>query len=281
MSWRDEEFPVPTLNVNGADLYHEVRGDGPALLCIMGASGDGGHFDELADLLSDEFTVITYDRRGNGRSPRPAGWATTSPEEQADDAAALLAALGLAPAAVFGTSSGGTFALCLLVRHPGAVRGAILHEAVVARLYDDPEAVAAAGRELVRAGMEAGGPREALKRFFLLVGGQANWDALDPGLRERMLATADTFLGIELGTFEAYLPTDEELAAITKPVQIVVSEHGRAPQHGAARRLAEQLSVAVTRIPGTHTAHLDHPRELADSMRPFLRRVTGGASPHD
>ena len=58
----------------------------------------------LADLLADEFTVICYDRRGNGRSPRPAGWARTSPEEQADDAAALLTALGLAPAAVYGSS---------------------------------------------------------------------------------------------------------------------------------------------------------------------------------
>jgi pimeloyl-ACP methyl ester carboxylesterase len=32
------------------------------------------------------------------------------------------------PAAIFGTSSGGNFALCLLIGHPKAVRGAILHE---------------------------------------------------------------------------------------------------------------------------------------------------------
>ena len=59
----------------------------------MGATGDGGHFDTLADLLADEFTLITYDRRGNGRSPAPAGWTTTSAEEQADDAAALVNSL--------------------------------------------------------------------------------------------------------------------------------------------------------------------------------------------
>jgi pimeloyl-ACP methyl ester carboxylesterase len=62
----------------------------------MGATGDAGHFERLAELLADEFTVITYDRRGNGRSPRPPGWDATSAEEQADDAAALLEALGLA-----------------------------------------------------------------------------------------------------------------------------------------------------------------------------------------
>ena len=74
----------------------------------MGATGDGGHLDALADALADEFTVVSYDRRGNGRSPAPDGWETTSPEEQADDAAALLDALRTGPAAVFGTSSGGS-----------------------------------------------------------------------------------------------------------------------------------------------------------------------------
>lgn len=91
---------MPTVHVNGTELHHEIRGAGPPLLLIMGASGDGGVFDRFADLLAEEFTVLTYDRRGNGRSPRPEGWETTSPEEQADDAAALLDALGLAPTAV-------------------------------------------------------------------------------------------------------------------------------------------------------------------------------------
>lgn len=90
------------LNVNGIELHHEVRGAGPPILLIMGATGDGGHFERLAELLADEFTVVTYDRRGNGRSPRPQGWSQTSAEEQADDAAELIRALGLAPAAAFG-----------------------------------------------------------------------------------------------------------------------------------------------------------------------------------
>ena len=84
---------MPRTSVNGTELYYEIRGTGSPVLLIMGGSGDGGHFDAIADLLSDEFTVVTYDCRGNGRSPAPASWKTTSPEEQADDAAGLLACL--------------------------------------------------------------------------------------------------------------------------------------------------------------------------------------------
>ena len=128
---------MPMVRVNGAELYHEVRGSGPPVLLIMGSTGDGGHFDTLADLLGDEFTVIAYDRPGNGRSPAPAGWTTTSAVEQADDAAALVDSLAVGPLAVVGTSSGGNFALRMLTRHPAMVRGAVLHEPGVYAVLDD------------------------------------------------------------------------------------------------------------------------------------------------
>lgn len=108
------EVKGATVNVNGAEIYHEVRGSGPPVLFIQGATGDGGTFEQVANLLADGFTVVTYDRRGNSRSPRPAGCASTSTEEQANDARALLEALSRAPAAVFGTSSGAVIGLDLV-----------------------------------------------------------------------------------------------------------------------------------------------------------------------
>src|SRR4029077_1146924 len=207
---------MPGVTGNGAELYYEVRGAGPPVLLIMGATGDGGHFDALADLLADEFTVITYDRRGNGRSPVPPGWLTTSPEEQADDAAALLDELEVGPAAVFGTSSGGNFALCLLVRHPARVRGAILHEPGLYALVDF-DAVRAPLRALVQEAVERGGPPAAVEAFWCYVAGDDGWTRLPPMLRERLRATASTLFGIELGTYELYMPDEEALAAIAAP----------------------------------------------------------------
>ena len=241
----------------------------------MGATGDGGHFERLAELLADEFTVVTYDRRGNGRSPRPPGWSATSAEEQANDAAGLLEALGFAPAAVFGTSLAGVIALCLVLRQPHLVSGAILHEPAFWSLFDDPEEVKRRTGAIVAEGMCSGGSREAIERFYRFVAGDANWKGLSPELRERVLAGAATYLEVERGAFAAYLPDEPTLAGIGTPIQLLVGEESLPEFAQAAGRLARRLGIEVTRTPGTHFGYLDHPVELAATVRPFLHAVSG------
>jgi pimeloyl-ACP methyl ester carboxylesterase len=272
-----ENAGLPTATVNGTELYHEVRGTGPPVLLVMGATGDGGHFDAVADLLADEFTVITYDRRGNGRSPAPAGWETTSPGEQAEDAAALLDALGTGPAAIFTTSSGANHALCLMVRHPARVRGVIMHEPGLYALADDFEAVRAPLRALVQEAMEAGGPPAAVERFWGYMCGDAGWSRLAPALRERLRATASTLFAVELGTYELYLPDDETLAALAAPVGLLVSEEGLPVFAEIARRLGKRLGVGVAATPGGHDAYHEYPDELAAAVRPFLRKASASS----
>jgi pimeloyl-ACP methyl ester carboxylesterase len=262
------------LEVNGTELYFEIRGAGPPLLLIMGATGDAGHFERLAELLADKFMVVTYDRRGNGRSPRPCGWAATSPEEQADDAAALLEALGLAPAAVFGTSLAGVIALCLVLRHPRVVSGAILHEPAFWSLFDNPDEAKRTVRATIADGMRSGGPREAIERFYRFVAGDANWEGLEPELRERVLAGADTYLEVERGAFATYLPDEATLAGIATPIQLLLGDQSLPYFAQAASRLAKRLGIEITTTTGTHFAYLDHPVKLAETMRPFLRAVS-------
>jgi pimeloyl-ACP methyl ester carboxylesterase len=266
---------MPSVIVNGAELYHEVRGNGPPVLLIMGATGDGGHFDALADVLADEFTVISYDRRGNGRSPVPAGWQTTSVEEQADDAAALLEALGTGPAAIFGTSAGGNFALGLLVRHPGCVRGAILHEPGLYALVDDFEAVRAPVRALVQEAMGAGGPPAAVERFWCYVAGDEGWNRLPLALRERLRASAGTLFGVELGTYELYMPDEQTLNSLAAPVRLLVSQDSLPFAAEIAGRFAQRLGVEVASTRGGHDVYHEYPEELAAAVRPLLREVSG------
>jgi pimeloyl-ACP methyl ester carboxylesterase len=103
--------------------------------------------------------------------------------------------------------------------------------------------------------------------------GECRRSRQEPALRERMLATADTFVDVELGNFEDYLPGDAEFGQITAPVQLIVSEDGRPNQHQAVARLAERFGVPVHRVPGTHVSYWDHPEEMTAAIRPFLRRL--------
>ena len=64
---RMKDFAV----VNGTTLYYEKQGTGAAVLLIAGSTGDAGNFTRAADLLADEFAVVTYDRRGNSRKSSP------------------------------------------------------------------------------------------------------------------------------------------------------------------------------------------------------------------
>ena len=75
--------------------------------------------------LLDGCAVVTYDHRGNGRSARPP-LSTMTIEQLADDAAALVARLGLARPAVIGHSFGGFVAQELALRHPDAVGALVL-----------------------------------------------------------------------------------------------------------------------------------------------------------
>jgi pimeloyl-ACP methyl ester carboxylesterase len=263
---------TPTAAVGPVDLYYEVRGSGPALMLIMGATGDAGHFVTVADRLAAEFTVLTYDRRGNSRSSRPPDWCRTTPEEQADDAAGLLRALELAPAAVFGTSSGAISALSLLIRHPELVQGAILHEPPLLSVLEYGHDVQATIAQLIEAGMAAGGPRGGLEAFWRFVAGDANWERLEPRLRERMLGNAETFLKVER-MLECYRPDDATLAAIATPVQVLVSEECPPFIAEIGEWLALRIGVEVSCTPGTHTPYQDHPHELVETIRSFLGRA--------
>ena len=73
------------------------------------------------------FTAVTYDRRGTLRSGRN-DWPGQGSAQHADDAAALLDALGLVDVLVFGGSAGAIVALQLALRNPGLVRRCLVFE---------------------------------------------------------------------------------------------------------------------------------------------------------
>nr|WP_314623138.1 alpha/beta fold hydrolase [uncultured Noviherbaspirillum sp.] len=112
---------------NGLSVGCSIRGSGPPLVLIHGAEADRTMFSTFGAALASCYTVIAYDQRDSGLTtdlstpPRPYGLA-----DMADDAAALIAALGYEKAHVFGTSLGGHIAQVLAARHPARVDRLVL-----------------------------------------------------------------------------------------------------------------------------------------------------------
>jgi pimeloyl-ACP methyl ester carboxylesterase len=273
------------VQANGAELYCEVSGSGPTVLFITGGTGDSGHFDRIKPELADEFTIITFDRRGCSRSPRPAGWSATSMAEWADDTAALLKALGLGPVTVFGTSLGADITLELLLRHPAVARAAVLHEPLiypVTQAYYEARgqaAVYAQGaerhQEAVSAAMASGGARAALEANFVPIIGEATFRSIDPAILDRAVANSETFFHISAPAMLDYRPDARAVAAIPCPVTVLAS--AESPSYlfePTAAWLAECGYPTRPKLAGGHGAYIDRPAEFAAALRPYLREAT-------
>jgi pimeloyl-ACP methyl ester carboxylesterase len=94
-------------------------------------------FTDLAGRLADRYTVVSYDQRGHSRSTLDGEPKDIPVALHADDAAAILAAVGNEGAYVYGSSGGGTIGLELVARHPELVRTLVAHEAPVMELLPD------------------------------------------------------------------------------------------------------------------------------------------------
>lgn len=133
---------MASIEANGITIEYDVRGEGEPLLLVMGLGAQ--LIDWPADfvdlLVAEGFQVIRFDNRDAGLSTefdwippsrarsaaallarrRPkAGYLIA---DMADDAAALLAALGVGPAHVVGVSMGGMIVQTMAIEHPDSVR---------------------------------------------------------------------------------------------------------------------------------------------------------------
>jgi 3-oxoadipate enol-lactonase len=111
---------MPYVNVRDITIYFDRSGVGAPLLAISGSRGDLRRRPNLLESpLATAFDVVAYDQRGLGRTSKPDH--PYSMSDYADDAAALMDAIGWDRAKVMGVSFGGMVALELALRHPDRV----------------------------------------------------------------------------------------------------------------------------------------------------------------
>lgn len=270
------------VTTEGDQLYYEVRGQGRPLLMIAGGLGDAGIYTFVADILADQFKVITYDRRGQSRSTRhdPQNFEIS---QQGRDAAAVIRAAEERSAIVFGSSSGAAIALELARSQPEVVQALIAHEPPVLRILPDADKWLAfiAG---VYAKALSGHMEEAGQEFMAsIVAPAATPDfGLDSsvfqGIQERQQETGSGEFGMrcELLPVVNYRPCVSELKksgmkivmGIGKVTLDVSAYYGR-----TVPILSKELDCAMVTFPGHHGTYMVNPHEWTATLRGILHTV--------
>jgi pimeloyl-ACP methyl ester carboxylesterase len=270
-----------TLKVPGASLYVEVRGSGPALLCISGGPTDAGLFTDLGGRLADRYTVVAYDQRGHSRSDLEGAPEDIPVSLHAEDAAAILRAVGGRPAYVYGNSGGGTIGLELVARHPDLVRTLVAHEPPLMELLPDAERWRSAFEDISET-YRAEGAFPAMGKFGALVeeGGPRYSEEMEqtpptPESEEmmgRFVGNFDLFIAHEIRPIVAYVPDADVLRNVsTRIVSAAGETSGEQGARRAAIALADRLGVPVTYLPGGHGGWGSDPAEFADRLHDVLR----------
>jgi pimeloyl-ACP methyl ester carboxylesterase len=281
------------IRTDGATLYYERRGSGPALLMISGGGGDAGYHSEVGDRLADAYTVLTYDRRGNSRSTVDDPSLPMRMAEQRADALAVLAHHDLESAVVFGGSGGALIGMDLTARSPASVQGLIAHEPPVLSLLTDADR---ALFEEINEISRREGPLQAWLRFVttvdhpespvlvrspfgrrLVVGaarvGRAAFRYGPRPLREvsRFLGNSEYLMSREMGPFLEFEPDFAALKSSGVPIVMGVGADSR-PYYAArgGELVAERLGVPVVEFPGPHAGYAEKPAEFAVTLRQVL-----------
>jgi pimeloyl-ACP methyl ester carboxylesterase len=103
------------VRVNNIDMFYEVSGSGPPLLLLHGNGEDHNIFDKLVKKLAPSFTTYALDSREHGQSGKSG---VCSYDAMAEDAFAVVKALGLGKVRTIGFSDGAIISLLLSMRHP-------------------------------------------------------------------------------------------------------------------------------------------------------------------
>jgi pimeloyl-ACP methyl ester carboxylesterase len=261
-----------TITVPGARLTYDVAGSGPVLF-LVGTPMDASGFAPLVPHLTGDHTVVTFDPRGMARSTADDPNRQVTPEETADDLAAVLAEVTDEPALVLGSSGGAIGSLALAVRHPDLVRTVIAHEPPLSLLLPEAEEIRATTlgihETLLTAGWEP-----AMGRFFEMTGVLTSMSANDeppPAPTADMVVGTEYFLANYLRTVSLWAPGLDALRA-AKPRLVVGAGRTSAGQlaHRTAAALAEALSTDLVLFSGDHGGFAGEPAAFAAELRTVL-----------
>lgn len=267
---------VGTLDVPGARLHYELRGQGP-LVVLVAAPMDARAFAPLADLLAVDHSVLTTDPRGIFRSTVDDRDADSTPEQRADDLARLIAHVDRGPAVALGSSGGAVSVLALAQAHPESVRAVIAHEPPLDELVEDREELRKRTDEMIATYL-GGDPRGAFRQFLAIANIQLPEEVIEMivGGERDAQAVADEhfqYAHMLLPTV-SFVPDLATLRAGRPRIVVGIGQESTGQLcDRTSRALAAGLGVEPTMFPGDHIGMVEDPAAFEVRLREVLREL--------
>jgi proline iminopeptidase len=276
---------MTTIPIRDVSLFVKVIGQGYPLLIMHGGPGADHSTLHPLQACADQFTLVFYDHRCNGRSD---GAEVTSMtwENLTADAEALRQSLGFEKWAVLGHSFGGMVALEYALRYPQSLSHLLLMdtcgdirwarqnapEILAKRGYSPAEVQAArrffngqlTPREFLPTMMKFGKAYYYRSNFLTLV-----HEVFSGGLRVKMRPEAQIFAFSQLLTGWTVM---DRLSEIKAPTLVLAGRHDFQfpPEHQAI--LADRLPNAQLELieQAGHNAPMERPAEVIEIVKCFL-----------
>lgn len=261
-----------TNSKDGTPIAFDRLGGGPPVILVHPAFGHRA-FDppmaEAARLLSSQFTIFTYDRRGRGESGDTPPYAV---EREIEDIDALIAEAGGA-ASVYGMSSGAVLALEAANRGSKITRLALYEPPFIvdAGRPPYPADYVAQLSELVSSGHRRDAVAYAMKNVGLpdamldQMRAQPMWPAFE--------AVAQTLVydGTVMGDTQRGRPLPKRFGSVKIPTLVIVGSASPPWMQNSAKALAELLPNAEVEALEADF-HAVPPHVLAPALARFFGR---------
>ena len=248
--------------------------EAPALLLLHGwtASSDLQFFTAYEQLARD-FTIVGVDHRGHGRGLRPNR--AFSLEDCADDAADVLAALGIDKVTTIGYSMGGPISLLFWQRHPHLVDGMVLQATALEwngtrnerMRWKVAHTLSPVFRRLSTPRMIRWGLRRAVPRGHEL-GRYLPWIVGEIRRNDQWMISE---AGRAISRFDARGFAHD----VSVPTAFVLTTKDRLVPPHKQQALAEAVRARIVELNGDHLAPMQMPREFSDATRRAAGLVTG------
>jgi 3-oxoadipate enol-lactonase len=273
---------VALAEINGARLFYETAGEGPAVVFVHHGIADARVWDPQWDVFAEDYRVLRYDLRGFGRSSLPGG-----AYSHVGDLRALLELVGIERAALVAASMGSTVALELALTDPARVTALAIappggygaEESEEVRRYDAAEEEA-----LDRGDVDAA---VDLNVDFWAAGPRRTLAAVDADVvrrvaemqRQAFEVQLPAFAGDEPPSAEAPFPgtVGDRLRNVRVPTLVVVGDEDASVIRETADRIAAEVAGArIEELRGTaHLPNLERPGDFNRIVLGFLGRALG------